>query len=83
MLSHINIGTGIDCTILALAQTIANVVGYKGDIVFDKTKLDGTARKLMNVERINNMGWSSKVPLKDGIEDTYQWYLNNLSNMRM
>ncbi|SED90618.1 GDP-L-fucose synthase [Rhodobacter sp. 24-YEA-8] len=76
MLSHINVGTGIDHSILELSKIIADVVGYCGGISFDTTKPDGAMRKLMSVDRINNMGWKYKIDLKSGIRDTYEWYIN-------
>ena len=79
-LSHINIGTGIDCTIEYLSRSISKVVGYKGDIVFDITKPDGSPRKLLDVSLIKSLGWSSKVSLLDGLERTYNWYKNNIDN---
>lgn len=75
MLSHINVGTGEDCTIAELAYTIAEVVDYQGDIVFDTTKPDGTPRKLLDVSRIHSMGWRAKTSLKEGLHKTYSWYL--------
>jgi GDP-L-fucose synthase len=74
-ISQINVGTGEDLTIGELAQLVADVVGYKGRIVYDKSKPDGTPRKLMDVSRINNLGWKYKTSLKEGIEKTYEWFL--------
>lgn len=71
----INIGTGEDITIKDLANTIREVIGFKGEFHFDKTKPDGTPRKLLNVQKINNLGWKSKIDLKTGIELTYKDYL--------
>lgn len=82
MLSHINIGTGVDVTIKELAETLASVVGFKGRLVFDSNKPDGTPRKLMDVTRINNMGWQSSISLRKGLEDTYQWYKANENQLR-
>lgn len=82
MLSHINVGTGIDCTIREMAETMAAVVGYKGQVVFDKTKPDGTPRKLMDVTRLKNLGWSYNYTLHDGLALTYEWYLANLNSFR-
>lgn len=82
MLSHINVGTGVDCTIREMAQTIATVVGYKGNIVFDASKPDGTPRKLMDVSRLEKLGWKFHYNLKDGLELTYKWYLENLDSSR-
>ncbi|MCH2055466.1 MAG: GDP-L-fucose synthase [Thalassotalea sp.] len=75
MLSHINVGTGVDCTIRELVETVADVVGYKGDIVFDATKPDGAPRKLLDVSRLKNLGWQYKINLRDGLSSTYQWFL--------
>jgi GDP-L-fucose synthase len=74
-ISQINVGTGEDLSIGELAQLVADVVGYKGRIVYDKSKPDGTPRKLMDVSRINNLGWKYKTSLKEGIEKTYDWFL--------
>lgn len=82
MLSHINVGTGVDCTIREMAETIATVVGYKGNIVFDASKPDGTPRKLMDVSRLEKLGWKFHYNLKDGLELTYKWYLANLDSFR-
>ncbi len=75
MLSHINVGTGEDVTIAQLAQTIKEVVGFNGELVFNADKPEGTPRKLLDVSRLNNMGWSAKISLKEGIDDAYQWFL--------
>ncbi|QXX81918.1 GDP-L-fucose synthase [Providencia sp. R33] len=82
MLSHINVGTGIDCTIREMAETMANVVGFTGDVIFDSSKPDGTPRKLMDVSRLNSMGWSYSVNLEEGLTQTYQWFLQNQQNFR-
>lgn len=82
MLSHINVGTGVDCTIREMAETMAAVVGFKGKIVFDKTKPDGTPRKLMDVTRLRRLGWEYRFSLYDGLSLTYNWYLANLNTFR-
>lgn len=82
MLSHINVGTGIDCTIREMAETMASVVGYEGEIVFDTTKPDGTPRKLMDVTRLKNLGWEYRYNLYDGLALTYKWYLANIESYR-
>ncbi len=82
MLSHINIGTGVDCTIKELAESIAEVVGYTGNIIFDVSKPDGTPRKLLNVDRLKNLGWTADTTLKDGLSKTYQWFIKNISEIR-
>jgi GDP-L-fucose synthase len=76
-LSHINIGTGIDITIQNLAELIKEIVGFKGNLVFDKTKPDGPPRKLVDVSRLSNMGWNYSVALEEGLRRTYRWYLKN------
>jgi len=75
MLSHINIGTGVDVTIRELAETMKDITGFKGNIVFDNTKPDGPARKLIDVSRLQSMGWTYKTDLKEGLQLTYDWYL--------
>ena len=70
-LSHINVGTGVDVTIKELAEIIKNVVGFSGEISFDRSKLDGTPRKLMDVSLLSNLGWDACVSLKSGLEHTY------------
>jgi GDP-L-fucose synthase len=82
MLSHINVGFGSDVTIKALAQTISAVVGYQGNIGFDVTKPDGTARKLMDSGRLNSLGWQAQVNLEDGLTKAYQDYLANSEALR-
>ncbi|MCG7496858.1 GDP-L-fucose synthase [Vibrio sp. Of7-15] len=82
MLSHINVGTGVDCTIRELVETVAKVVGYQGEVVFDTTKPDGTPRKLMDVSRLARLGWSASITLENGLRDTYQWFLENQNNFR-
>lgn len=74
-ISQLNIGTGVDLTISELAKLISGVIDYKGKIEYDSSKPDGTPRKLMDVSRINSLGWKYKTGLKDGIEKTYKWYL--------
>ncbi len=82
MLSHINVGTGIDCTIREMAETMAKVVSFKGKVIFDSTKPDGTLRKLMDVSRLKNLGWTYSVELENGLSKTYQWFLQNQQNFR-
>ncbi|HBB0687374.1 TPA: GDP-L-fucose synthase, partial [Escherichia coli] len=72
MLSHINVGTGVDCSIREMAETMASVVGYQGKIVFDVTKPDGTPRKLMDVTRLKNLGWQYRYNLHEGLSLTYK-----------
>ena len=82
MLSHINVGTGVDCTIRELAQTLAQVVGYKGRVVFDASKPDGTPRKLLDVTRLHQLGWYHEISLEAGLASTYQWFLENQQRYR-
>ena len=82
MLSHINVGTGVDCSIAELAQTMADVVGFKGNLTFDSTKPDGTPRKLMDVSTLRELGWTASIGLRDGLTDTYRWYLDNKDSFR-
>jgi len=77
MLSHINVGTGKDVTIREMAETMKQVVSFKGELSFDTTKPDGAPRKLIDVSRLSNMGWKYSVNLKDGLSKTYRWYLKN------
>jgi len=76
-LSHINIGTGEDLTIRELAELIAGVVGYKGELVFDASKPDGTPRKQLDITQLRALGWHHHTSLRAGIEQTYQWYLDH------
>nr|WP_067286624.1 GDP-L-fucose synthase [Marinobacterium profundum] len=82
MLSHINVGTGIDCTIRELAETMARVVGFDGQLVFDTSKPDGTPRKLMDVSRLRALGWQASTSLEAGLASTYGWYLENIDSVR-
>lgn len=75
MLSHINVGTGVDITIRELAESVARIVGYRGEIAFDASKPDGTPRKLMDVSRLERMGWTASTSLEDGLHETYEWFL--------
>jgi len=77
MMSHINIGTSSDISILELAETIQTVVGFKGFLKFDPSKPNGSPRKLVDTSKLKSMGWSYKTDLKQGLEKTYQWYLKN------
>lgn len=82
MLSHINVGSGTDITILDLAQTVARIVGYKNKILTDPDKPDGTPRKLMDVSRLRRLGWEANIALEDGITQTYQWFLDSQGQFR-
>jgi GDP-L-fucose synthase len=78
----INVGVGADVTIRELARTIADVVGWKGEFLFDSTKPDGTPRKLLDVSRLTALGWAASTSLEAGIERTYAWFLSNQSGLR-
>lgn len=79
----INVGVGSDVSIRELAEIIANVVGYEGDLVQDVSKPDGTPSKLLNSRKLDTLGWSPTVPLRKGIQDTYQWFLDNHAEARL
>ncbi len=81
MLSHINVGTGMDCTIREMAETVKKVVGFKGELVFDETKPDGAMRKLMDVSRLKAMGWEASISFEDGLTDAYQWFLREVDSL--
>ena len=82
MLSHINVGTGVDVTIRELAETIGRVVGFKGELVFDKSKPDGAPRKLMDIGKLNHLGWQPVYNLASGLENAYEWFLENQHQFR-
>ena len=82
MLSHINVGTGVDCTIRELAETIARVTGFQGRLGFDASKPDGTPRKLLDVSRLKALGWQSTLGLEDGLRDAYAWFLQHEGQAR-
>ncbi|MGB0238572.1 MAG: GDP-L-fucose synthase [Cycloclasticus sp.] len=82
MLSHINVGTGVDCTIRELTETVAKVVGFEGEITWDTTKPDGAPRKLMDVSRLKSLGWEYSYSLEDGLTNAYQWFLDNHDKFR-
>jgi GDP-L-fucose synthase len=82
MLSHINVGTGVDCSIQALVETVAKVVGFTGQIRFDASKPDGAPRKLLDVSRLEQLGWRYSISLEQGLNKTYQWFLNNQNQFR-
>ncbi len=79
MLSHINVGTGEDVTIAELAQIVKKVVGFEGELVFNADRPEGTPRKLLDVSRINKMGWKASIGLEEGLANAYQWYLEHYS----
>ena len=78
-LSHINVGSGEEYSIMELSKMIANITNYHGKIVFDKTKPDGTPRKLIDSSILKSTGWKPKIDLKKGLEDSYNWYLSNIA----
>ncbi len=82
MSSHINVGTGIDCTIREVAETMARIVDFKGKIFFDISKPDGTPRKLLNTCRLGELGWRYNILLEDGLRKTYKWFLANQDEFR-
>ena len=82
MLSHINVGTGVDCTIRELAETVGEITGFQGRISFDAGKPDGTARKLMNVSKLADLGWTASISLRDGLAQTYAWFLEHQAALR-
>ena len=78
----VNVGTGTDVRIRELAEIIKEVVGFDGVLQYDPDKPDGTPRKLLDVSFINSLGWSAKVGLKEGLHDTYQWFLDEYDRLR-
>lgn len=82
MVSQINVGTGVDCTIRELAETIAKVSGFSGRIVFDATKPDGPPRKLLDVSRLKALGWQASIGLENGLRDAYRWFMENQKQYR-
>ena len=77
-----NVGSGKDITIKELAITIQNIVGHKGEIIWDATKPDGTPRKLLDVSKMKAMGWTYSTELDIGIKKTYNWFLENINNFK-
>ena len=82
MLSHINVGTGVDCTIRELAETVARVTGFGGRLVWDASKPDGTPRKLMDVSRLAALGWRASIGLEEGLRGTYVWFREHVAEIR-
>ena len=80
--SHVNVGSGEDLPILELAQLVSEVVGFEGEITLDRSKPDGTPRKLMDSGKLQAMGWSPRIPLRDGLAATYEWYLSSASQIK-
>lgn len=74
-IEHVNIGTGEEISIRELALMIKEIIGYKGKLVFDETKPDGTPRKLLDINKLKQLGWTSKINLNEGINSTYKWYI--------
>lgn len=82
MVSHINVGTGQDCSIRELAETLVEITGFRGKLRFDETKPDGAPRKLMDVSRLSKLGWEASISLKDGLKDAYRWYVEHIDRVR-
>jgi len=82
MLSHINVGTGVDCTIRELAEAIARVTGFSGQLIFDTSKPDGVPRKLLDVSRLRSLGWQAEISLEEGLKDSYRWFLSHQDDYR-
>ncbi len=83
MQRHVNVGTGVDVTIRELAEKVAAVVGYEGQLTFDASKPDGTPRKLLDVSLLAELGWRARITLREGLEQTYAWFLDNLESARL
>lgn len=82
MFSHINIGSGVEYKIKSIAEKISNIIGFKGDLLWDSSKPDGTPRKLLDITLAQKLGWKPKVSFDEGIKETYEWFLKNLNNYR-
>jgi len=78
----LNVGTGADVTILELSQIVARVTGFQGEIVLDRSKPDGTPRKLLDVSKLSALGWTARIPLEEGVRETYRWYLEHAAQRR-
>ncbi|MEO9131906.1 MAG: hypothetical protein ABI240_11930, partial [Sphingomonas sp.] len=76
----VNIGSGEEVSIRVLARMIADIVGFEGDLTFDASKPDGTMRKLLDTGRLHGLGWASPRALRDGVGETYTWFLDNIAN---
>ena len=81
-LSHINVGSGVDCSIRELAETMARVTGFSGRLVFDASKPDGTPRKLMDVSKLQSLGWQAAIGVEQGLRDTYDWFVAHQEQFR-
>ena len=79
MIQFLNVGTGVDLTIRELAEAVAKATGYRGEILWDATKPDGTPKKQLDVRRLNNLGWQARIPLLEGIESTVALFREHLS----
>lgn len=77
-LEHVNVGSGKEVSIKELAEMVKEVVGFEGELVWDRSKPDGTPRKLMDSSKLAGMGWEPKISLRDGLEETYKWYVENM-----
>jgi len=82
MLSHVNVGTGVDLPIAELAQLVAEVTGFTGRIEFDPSKPDGTPRKLLDVSRLEALGWTASIELADGLREAYGWFAEHQADFR-
>ena len=82
MLSHVNVGSGVDCTIRELAETIAKVTSFQGRLSWDTSKPNGTPRKLMDISRVESLGWKPSISLEDGLKDAYRWFVENQEQIR-
>ena len=82
MLSHLNVGTGVDCSIRELAEAVARVTGFRGRLVWDASKPDGAPRKLMDVSRLAALGWKASITLEEGLRDTYAWFRAHAAEIR-
>jgi GDP-L-fucose synthase len=83
MLSHINVGTGIDCSIRELAEAVARVTNFEGRLEFDTSKPDGAPRKLLDVNRLRSMGWEASISLEDGLRSAYEWFVAHEDTARL
>jgi GDP-L-fucose synthase len=81
-LSHINVGSGVDCSIAELVNTIGEVTGFDGRIEYDSGKPDGAPRKLMDSSKLKSLGWAPQIGLKQGLQDAYQWYVEHIDTAR-
>ncbi len=82
MFSHINVGTGIDTTIKDVAKMVQNIIGFHGEIIFDTKMPDGAKRKLLDISKIESLGWKHAITLENGLKETYEWFLANNEKLR-